>query len=137
MAMISKRTASLDRPSEDFDQAALDELAASDRNGRVGHTLVSETDRVRVWLINLQPGERLPFHRHVLDYFWTALTPGRARSRYSDGKVREFEYAPGETRRLATGTGDPVTHDLVNIGDAPLSFVTVEFVDGPNKPLPV
>ncbi|WP_426435506.1 hypothetical protein [Bradyrhizobium genosp. P] len=76
MPMISERSFQLNEPSEDFDQAALDELAASGRNGRVGQVLLSETDRVRVWLINLQPGERLPFHRHVLDYFWTAVTPG-------------------------------------------------------------
>ena len=47
-------------------------------------TLVSESDRVRVWTIRLKPGERIGFHRHVLDYFWTARdwrarTPARAR----------------------------------------------------------
>ena len=137
MTMISERSFQLNEPSEDFDQAALDELAASGRNGRVGQVLLSETDRVRVWLINLQPGERLPFHRHVLDYFWTAVTPGRGRSRYSDGKVREFEYARGETRHLKAGTDGSITHDLTNIGDGPLSFVTVEFTNGPNTPLPI
>lgn len=42
--------------------------------------LLSETDRVRVWEIRVAPGERIGFHRHVLDYFWAAVTPGRAQS---------------------------------------------------------
>src|SRR5712671_1927385 len=49
-------------------------------NGCVGQRLISESNRVRVWEIRLKPGERFGFHRHVLDYFWTAVTPGRARA---------------------------------------------------------
>ena len=49
-------------------------------NPCVGNALVSETDRVRVWTIRLKPGERIGFHRHVLDYFWTAVTGGRGLS---------------------------------------------------------
>ena len=47
--------------------------------GCVGTALLSETDRVRVWIIRLQPGERVGFHRHVLDYFWTSVNGGRGR----------------------------------------------------------
>ena len=47
-------------------------------NPCVGTRLLSATDRVRVWEIRLQPGERIGFHRHVLDYFWTAVTAGKA-----------------------------------------------------------
>ena len=31
---------------------------------------------MRVWTIRLKPGERIGFHRHVLNYFWTAVTGG-------------------------------------------------------------
>jgi hypothetical protein len=48
-------------------------------DGRVGIELLSETDRVRVWAIGLKPRQRLGFHTHVLDYFWTAVTGGRGR----------------------------------------------------------
>ena len=37
-------------------------------NGCVGTELLSETDKVRVWIIRLRPGERVGFHRHVLNY---------------------------------------------------------------------
>jgi hypothetical protein len=37
-------------------------------NARVGTQLLSESERVRVWHLEVRPGERLPVHRHVLDY---------------------------------------------------------------------
>lgn len=113
-----------------------EELAEGRRNGRVGSRLVSETERLRVWLIALEPGERLPFHTHVNDYFWTATAPGRARSRFADGRVTETTYAEGDTRHFAFGPGESMTHDLENIGDSVLRFATVEFLGGPNASLP-
>ncbi|MFD4868630.1 hypothetical protein [Streptomyces sp. NPDC058412] len=54
--------------------------AAHATNGQAGGRLLGETDRVRVRVrvreIRLAPGERLPAHRHVPDYFWTAATAG-------------------------------------------------------------
>ena len=114
---------------------ALKELKSAGTNGRVGSKLVNESDRVRVWLIEIKPGERLPFHTHVLDYFWVATSPGRTRSRYGDGKVAEADYAEGDTRHFTFGPGESMTHDLENIGDTVLTFTTVEFLDSANKPL--
>lgn len=111
------------------------ELAGAATNGRVGSTVVSESDRVRVWLLALQPGERLPFHTHVQDYFWTATSPGRARSRYADGRVVDMDYALGETRHFSFKPGESMTHDLENIGDTVLCFTTVEFFGSANPPL--
>ncbi len=116
-------------------EGLLDELRAAGNNGQVGSRIVSETERVRVWLIEMQPGDRLPFHTHVLDYFWTATTPGKARSRYSDGKVVEADYATGDTKHFHFAAGEQMTHDLENIGDSVLCFTTVEFLDSANRPL--
>jgi beta-alanine degradation protein BauB len=98
---------------------------------------LSETERVRVWEIRLAPGERIGFHRHVLDYFWTAVTPGRARSHTEDGSIVEAVYAAGDTRHFAYGTSEYKIHDLENIGDADLWFTTVEFIDSANEPLEI
>ena len=135
LTLVKART--FDEAPEEWDAAARAELAQNQWNGRVGQTLVSETDLVRVWVIHLEPGERLPFHRHVLNYFWTALLPGKARSRYGDGSVRLYQYERGETLHLAYPGGSAMVHDLTNIGDTPIAFVTVEFLDGPNLPLPL
>ena len=106
-------------------------------NGCVGQKLVSENERARVWHIRLQPGERLGFHRHVLDYFWSVLTPGRARAHMDDGSTVEHTYTPGETRHETHVAGHFKVHDLENIGDKELVFMTVEFLDSANKPLDV
>lgn len=111
--------------------------ASGRRNGLVGQTLVSQSDRVRVWLIALEPGGYLAPHCHQLDYFWTATSAGRARSVYGDGRVAEREYAVGDTAHFTFAAGEFFTHDLRNIGDTTLSFTTVEFLDGANPPLTV
>jgi beta-alanine degradation protein BauB len=63
VALVAERKESLSSWTPELRE----ELARLDQNGRVGSRLVSSTDRVRVWQINLAPGERLPFHRHFLD----------------------------------------------------------------------
>src|SRR6201993_2503008 len=71
----------------------------------VGTTLLSENERTRVWIIRLAPGERIGFHRHVLDYFWTSVSGGRGRQHLMDGTTVEYTYAPGETRHESYGAG--------------------------------
>ena len=117
--------------------AIVEDFRRNQLNGCVGTDLLSETERVRVWRIHLRPGERIGFHRHVLDYFWTAVTPGRARSHQQDGSTVEVSYEAGETRHMSYGPGEYRVHDLENIGDTDLIFTTVEFVQSVNQPLPI
>jgi hypothetical protein len=117
-----------------------DELARAmgPGNGMVGQRLLSETDAVRVWRIELAPGERVAFHTHVLNYFWTALSPGRSRSAMGDGRVVETAYETGTTRHFTYAKGERMVHDLENIGDTVLAFTTVELKLGSaNAPLPI
>jgi hypothetical protein len=104
-------------------------------NGHVGGRLLSASDRVRVWEIRLSPGDRVHAHRHVLDYFWTAITAGRSRQHTSDGTTREVNYTVGETRHFHFEEGEYLLHDLENVGDTELIFTTIEFLDSANKPL--
>lgn len=106
-------------------------------NGCVGTQLLSETDKVRIWIIRLQPGERVGFHRHVLDYFWTSVNGGRGLQHLMDGSTVEHTYAPGETRHETYGPGEHKVHDLENLGGSEMIFNTVEFLDSANKPLAV
>lgn len=112
------------------------ELEKAPKNGRVGHTLVSETDAVRVWVISLKPGERLPYHCHVLNYFWTATSEGATRSHFSDGTTAESSVRIGDTRHYTFAAGERMIHDLENIGATPVSYVTVELkIGSANVPL--
>jgi len=118
-----------------FPQALRTEFLARRGKGQVGSRLVSETDKMRIWHLALAPGERIGFHTHVLDYFWTAVTPGRARSHYGDGKVVDVEYGVGDTKHHVYGPGEYMIHDLENTGDTTLMFTTVEFKNSANRPL--
>jgi quercetin dioxygenase-like cupin family protein len=109
------------------------EFRANAYNLQVGQRLLSETDRLKVWEIRLAPGERVPAHRHVLDYFWTAVTAGRSVQHVDDGTTREVSYEAGETRHFRFPGESYLLHDLQNTGDEPLIFVTVEHKSGVAK----
>ncbi|MEU0808034.1 hypothetical protein [Streptomyces sp. NPDC005970] len=111
------------------------EFDSNAHHGCVGQSLLKETDELRIWETRLHPGERIPVHRHVLAYHWTALTDGRARQHNSDGSTREISYVRGQTRYFDLATGRYHLHDLKNIGDDVLSFLTIEAKSGPNEPL--
>jgi len=119
----------------DWPENIRNEFEANQFNGGVGTRLLSETDRVRVWEIRLAPGERIGFHRHVLDYFWTAVTPGSARSHMQDGSTVEAVYRAGDTRHYTYGKDEYKIHDLENTGESDLWFTTVEFLDSANEAL--
>lgn len=106
-------------------------------NPCVGQVLVSESARARVWHIHLKPGERIGFHRHVLDYFWTCLSDGKARSHIDGGPPQEGTYTRGQTKHMTYGPGEFMVHDLENVGDTDLVFITVEHLESANDPLPL
>ena len=137
MTMLDKAAARTDRTEWPAALRAEFEREALAPNGCVGSELVSENDRVRVWTIRLKPGQRFGFHRHVLDYFWTAVSGGRGRQHLMDGSTVEYTYQPGETRHEHYGTGEFKVHDLENLGDKELVFMTVEFLASANQPLAI
>lgn len=112
---------------EEFRQHAFD--------GHVGSRLLSENERVLVWEIRLAPGERWHAHRHVLDYFWTAVTAGSSRQHTFDGTTRDVSYSAGETRHFTFADGEYLLHDIENAGDGELVFTTVEHLDSANDRL--
>jgi len=118
-------------------EGVYEEMLASHDNGCVGTTLVSETDRVRVWHLHIPVGTRCGFHRHVNPYFWSALNAGKARGYFSSGLIRDTEHYVGETKHFYYGPGDYMLHSVENIGDTDLAFATVEFLDGTNPPLTI
>jgi quercetin dioxygenase-like cupin family protein len=94
----------------------------------VGTRLLLENERLRVWEVRLEPGARAPFHRHVRPYFWSCVDAGTGRQRHGDGTVRVRRYREGETEFWLHSPEDDRVHDLENVGDGVLRFVTVELV---------
>ena len=137
MTMLDKRSESLNKTPWPAELTAEFERESKNPNPCVGNSLLSENDKVRVWMITLAPGERIGFHRHVLDYFWTAVTGGHGRQHLMDGSTVEYTYAPGETRHETYGAGQYKVHDLENLGDKEMVFMTIEFLNSANKPMAV
>ncbi|CAN1538743.1 hypothetical protein MCETHM1_01668 [Flavobacteriaceae bacterium] len=105
------------------------ELAKTESNTSVGDKLVFENDEFKVWSIHLPVGQKLPFHKHCLRYFWTAMSSGKSRSYYNDGSVKETEYENGDTAYFHDLSSDHFfIHNLENIGETVLIFSTVEFL---------
>jgi quercetin dioxygenase-like cupin family protein len=135
--MLDKKTDHADRSAWPPAIAAEFEREKEHINPCVGSTLLSENERARVWIIRLAPGERIGFHRHVLDYFWTSVSGGRGRQHVHDGTTVEYTYQPGETRHETYAAGECKVHDLENLGDKEMVFMTVEFLNSANKPLAI
>jgi uncharacterized cupin superfamily protein len=124
------------RPPEHWPVWRQEELVRNLMNGRVGSRMVSETNDVRVWTIDLAPGERLPFHRHVLNYFWVALCEGKTCSHFLDGTVQESIVKAGDARHYQFRKGEFAIHDLENTSLERMRFITVELkVGSENAPL--
>jgi uncharacterized cupin superfamily protein len=102
-----------------------EELERATANRELGTTLWFENDHVRVFEVRLEPGQRGPFHVHDQPYFWTVVEPGRGLQRFADGTYVVRDYGLGETRYLSHSPDDPLVHDLENVGDTTLRFVTV------------
>jgi beta-alanine degradation protein BauB len=111
---------------EGWPKAIRDDFRDNHHNTAVGSILLSETDRVRVWRIDLAPGERLGAHRHTQDYFWIALTDGESIQHNQDGSTRRVSYRAGDTRHFDCAPRQHLLHDLENAGTRQLAFVTVE-----------
>lgn len=94
-----------------------------------GDKIVFENESIRIWTIHLKPGGRLPFHKHEIPYFWTALAAGTSRSYYNDGSVIDSHYEQGSTRYFPDLSHENYfIHDLKNTGETTLIFTTVEFL---------
>ena len=80
--------------------------------GPVGTRVVFENEQVRVWEIELAPGETLPMHFHELDYVVVVLTAGTTTVEWEDGRRERNQHAPGEILWRSA----PHAHALTNDG---------------------
>ncbi|HSK95392.1 MAG TPA: hypothetical protein VK891_02155 [Euzebyales bacterium] len=113
----------------EFDSAQYaDELQAAPSNLAVGSSLLLENDQVKVWEVRLAPGERGPFHAHTHNYFWTCVDGSVGLQRYADGTYMVRRYEVGQTQFSEHSPDEPLIHDLENVGDTELRFITVELM---------
>ena len=77
--------------------------------GKVATRVILENDRVRIWEMELAPGERSATHRHDLDYVLVQIDGDRIAAEFEPdtggalhGQV-EGTVEPGKTRYFARG----------------------------------
>lgn len=106
-----------------------EELSGASSNKELGTSMWFENEKVRVWEVLLQPGERGAFHSHTTNYFWTVVEPGLGLQRFADGTYVIRDYLLGQTKYLEHSPDSELIHDLENVGNTRLRFVTVELLD--------
>lgn len=93
-------------------------VEASDRNrgplGPIGQRVMYEDERIRVWEVVLEPGQRQPLHRHDNPYLVIAIEGSRNLIENVDGGRREVVEEPGGVVSREAGE----IHTLTNIGTA-------------------
>jgi quercetin dioxygenase-like cupin family protein len=85
-------------------------------------TVLVDDDRVRVTRFDFAPGAETGWHRHGHDYVITAVTDCHMLLEEPDGGLRKVLVPAGTAYPRVEG----VEHNVVNDGDAPMSFVEVE-----------
>lgn len=83
--------------------------------------LIDDT-RTRVTRFDFDPGQQTGWHIHGMNYVITALTDCHMRLEEPDGVTRDVTVRAGTAYARDAG----VQHNVINAGDAPMSFIEVE-----------
>ena len=94
----------------------------------VGTRLLFENERVRVWDLQLAPGESTGVHRHERDYLYVVIGDGRLQAADADGERREASDMKDGEVRFNEVDGEAV-HEAFNVGDGSWRNIIVELKD--------
>jgi len=100
-------------------------------NGEARSTTQIDDGDVRVTRYDLEPGDRIAWHRHEHDYLVVPLTDG-AFDVMSAGVASPQLATAGESYRRVAGA----EHELIN-GARPYSFIEIELIDSGTGNAPV
>lgn len=89
----------------------------------IGTELVFEDEAMRIWRIDLAPGEAAGWHTHELDYTSVIVEGDVVERPNADGRVDRLEVKPGDFMRWHQG---PLRHMLRNVGAQRFRNVIVE-----------
>ena len=92
----------------------------------IGTKLLFENEQVKVWDLELAPGENLGKHRHKNDYVLIFIGNGKIRGTNADGTTRFESEMHDSDVVFRTIDGDEDVHDAHNIGDTTLRNFIIE-----------
>jgi quercetin dioxygenase-like cupin family protein len=90
----------------------------------IGDTVLYEDDEVRIWKLDLDPGEASPVHEHHHDYVFVVVAGGSTETVDSDGSSSRATDSVGD----AIHHQAPLAHHLRNVGDSRYVNVIVELL---------
>jgi hypothetical protein len=102
---------------------------APDPSAQVGTKVMFENDRVRVWDLDLAPGESLPEHIHHLDYLILVISGSTLRFNEPGGD-RDVQYVDDQVTFRAVGPGGKIDHHLTNVGNTRHRNLVIELKRG-------
>jgi hypothetical protein len=88
---------------------------ATEPSEQVGQRIMFENDRVRVWDLDLEPGESFPAHVHRLDYLLVVASGSVLRFDEPTGP-REVQYIDDQVSFREVGPAGKLDHHLTNAG---------------------
>ena len=94
-------------------------------SNEVGTRLLFENDRVRVWDLQLAPGQSTGLHRHTNDFLYVVIGDGALQTAFADGSrdaPREMRDGDVRYREVA----DESVHEAINVADSPWRNIVVE-----------
>jgi len=91
---------------------------ATQPSDQVGSKVMYENERVRVWDLQLAPGESLAKHIHRNDYFFIIESGGLIRFADPDNPAdyRDVQFVDDQVTFLEVGASGKVDNRLTNIG---------------------
>lgn len=108
---------------ENWSPVTLKELRRGSFTMNIGRKLY-ESDEFKIWKINLEPGERLPFRAHFNTYICNCLTDGLLISRNVNGEIDMIRFNVGDNYYRECKKVE--VHDLQNIGENPVIITVTE-----------
>lgn len=84
----------------------------------IGTEVLYENDQIKIWNMQLEPGQGQGMHRHRNDYVLVFIGDCRLRGVNQDGSTRFEETMTDGTTILRTIDGDEDIHDAINVGDS-------------------
>lgn len=91
---------------------------------QVGTELVHRDERVRIWTLDLAPGEETTTHQHPCDYVYVVLAAGQTQTIDADGTVHPGDDKVGDAVYHSAGPA----HLLRNVGSTHYSNVIIELL---------
>jgi hypothetical protein len=99
--------------------------------GDVATNVIYENDRVRVWEMRLDPGEKSAVHRHDLDYVLVQIDGDRIKGVFEPESAGEYhgeveaDVVPGQVLYIDKGG----VETAVNSGSKPYYEILIELKD--------